>query len=164
MILTRANHGFVNACRSRSENKRRASLMPSGSTTLKNAVRRHRRVPARPPSGPRRSRSHPHSVFRDEAHLPQQPRKGRLAHGNPHQLLKEAASLFEGDGGPPSYVGLEDLPGPLVELGFGAGTLLLRGEGLAFPASGRVAFDRRATYPEGPRAASLFGIPRSTAR
>jgi hypothetical protein len=38
MILTHANHGFMSACRSRSENKRCASLMPSGSTTLKNAV------------------------------------------------------------------------------------------------------------------------------
>jgi len=38
MILIHANHGFMNACRSRSENERRASPMPSGSTTPKNAV------------------------------------------------------------------------------------------------------------------------------
>jgi hypothetical protein len=38
MILMHANRGFMNTCRSRSENKRRASPMPSGSTTPKYAV------------------------------------------------------------------------------------------------------------------------------
>src|SRR5918998_3942525 len=110
------------------------------------------------PSGIGPSLTHPHSFFWAKAHLPQEPTEGGLAYRDPRDLLEEAAPVFEGEGGSILHVGFEELPGSVVELGFGAG-MLLGGERFTFAASRGVAFYGGAAHPESSSSHALRHLP-----
>jgi NlpC/P60 family len=106
------------------------------------------RASAKPLSGTPPSLMHPRSVFWAKTQLPQEPRKGGLAYRDTPHLLEVAVPVLEGESGSLFHVGLEGLPGILVELGFLAG-MFLRGKRPTFSADGGVTFYGGAAYPEG---------------